>query len=48
MPCMPQPEVYIGGVDKLYDGDTLTNDGTRSFLQQFIDRFATWVERNAD
>ena len=48
MPCMPQPEVYIGGVDKLYDGDTLTNDGTRAFLQQFIDRFATWVERNAD
>ena len=48
MPCLAQPEVYISGVDKLYDGDTLTNDGTRAFLQQFIDTFATWVERNAD
>ena len=48
MPCLAQPEVYIGGVAKLYDGDTLTNDDTRAFLQQFIDTFATWVERIAD
>ena len=48
MPCLAQPEVYIGGVANLYEGDTLTNNDTRAFLQQFIDTFATWVERNAD
>jgi len=48
MPCMAQPEAYVGGIDKLYDSDTLTNDGTRAFFQQFIDAFSTWVERHAD
>jgi chromate reductase len=48
MPAMAQPEAYLAGVAKMYDGDTLTNDGTRAFLQTFVDAFATWVERHAD
>lgn len=48
MPAMAQPEAYIGGVAKMFEGDTLTNDSTRAFLQTFIDAFAAWVERNAD
>jgi chromate reductase len=48
MPAMPQPEAYIGGVGKQFDGDNLTNDSTRGFLQTFVDAFATWVERHAD
>lgn len=48
MPAMAQPEAYIGGIAKQFDGDTLTNDSTKAFLQTFIDAFATWVERHAD
>jgi chromate reductase len=48
MPAMAQPEAYIGGVGKMFDGDTLTNESTKGFLQTFIDAYATWVERHAD
>lgn len=48
MPAMAQPEAYIGGVAKMFEGDNLTNDSTKAFLQTFIDAFAAWVERNAD
>ncbi len=48
MPAMAQPEAYIGGISKMFDGDTLTNDSTKAFLQTFVDAFASWVERHAD
>lgn len=48
MPAMQQPEAYLGNVGKLFDGDTLSDDGTRAFLQKFIDAYAGWVERHAD
>jgi chromate reductase len=48
MPAMQQPEAYIGHVAKLFDGDQLNDDGTKAFLQKFIDTFASWVERHAD
>ena len=48
MPAMPQPEAYIGNIAKSYDGDELTNDSTKAFLQSFIDAYAAWVERLAD
>ena len=48
MPAMAQPEAYIGGIAKMFEGDNLTNDSTKAFLQTFIDAFAAWVERNAD
>jgi chromate reductase len=48
MPCMQMPEAYIGGIAGKFDGDQLTDDGLRSFLQQFMECFATWVERHAD
>ena len=48
MPAMQQPEAYIGGADKLFDGQgNLVNDGTRAYLQNFLDAFATWIDRNA-
>ena len=32
VPAMVQPEAYIGGADKLFDGDgKLANEGTRKF-----------------
>jgi chromate reductase len=48
MPCMPSPEAYIGGVAAKFDGDTLKDDGLKTLLQQFMECFATWVERHAD
>jgi chromate reductase len=48
MPCMPAPEAYVGGAATKFDGDKLTDDSTRKFLQTFVDTFASWVERFAD
>ena len=48
MPCLQQPEAYIGHADKLFDAaGKLTNDGTRDFLRKFMETFAAWIERNA-
>jgi chromate reductase len=48
MPCMQMPEAYVGGAAGLFDGDELSEDSTRTFLQTFADKFAAWVERHAD
>lgn len=48
MPAMQQPEAYLGNIGGQYDGDQLTNDSTRGFLQKFVDAFDSWVERHAD
>jgi chromate reductase, NAD(P)H dehydrogenase (quinone) len=48
VPAMPQPEAYIGGADKLFDGNgKLVNEGTRKFLQGFMQAYAAWVKANA-
>ncbi len=47
VPAMAQPEAYIGGVDKLFDGaGELVNEGTRKFLQGFMQAFAAWITAN--
>ncbi len=39
--AMAQPEAYIGGADKLFDASgKLVNEGTRKFLQDFMQAFA--------
>ena len=44
VPAMAQPEAYIGGADKLFDADgKLVNDGTRTFLQKFIQSYEAWI-----
>ena len=44
VPTMQQPEAYIGRVDKLFDErGKLASDGTRKFLQEFMQAFANWV-----
>jgi chromate reductase len=48
MPCMQQPEAYVGGIAGKLEGDKLTDESARKFLQSFIDGFAAWVERHAD
>jgi len=48
VPAMAQPEAYLGGADKLFDATgKLTSEGTRKFLQEFMQAYAAWVEANA-
>ncbi|MBV8798711.1 MAG: NAD(P)H-dependent oxidoreductase [Alphaproteobacteria bacterium] len=48
MPTLQQPEMYIGNCTALFDEQgKLINDSTRKFLAQFLERFASWIERNA-
>ena len=45
MPALQQPEVYIGGAGKMFDGNgTLTNPDTRGFLSKFLTAFAGWID----
>jgi chromate reductase len=45
VPTMQQPEAYVSHVDKFLDEHgNLINDGTRKFLQEFMQAFANWVE----
>ena len=45
VPAMQQPEAYISRVDKLFDAEgRIAGDGTRKFLQDFMQAFTNWVE----
>ena len=47
MPPLQQPEAYIGHVNTLFDdAGAITNDGTRTFLHDFLGKFATLVKRH--
>ena len=48
VPCMQHPEAYVGHIADQFEGDELKNESTRAFLQDFMECFATWVERHAD
>lgn len=44
VPAMAQPEAYIGGADKLFDANgELINEGTREFLQGFMQAYSKWI-----
>ena len=46
MPTLGAPEVYIHFTDGLVDDDgNIGNEGTRKFLQSFMDRYAAWVAK---
>lgn len=48
VPAMTQPEAYIGTADKLFDANgKLVDDGTRKFLQKFMQAYDAWVAKNA-
>jgi chromate reductase len=44
MPCMQQPEAYLGGADKFFDdGGRFAKDDTRKFLANVMTAFAAWI-----
>ena len=47
-PTLGQPEVFMQMKDGLIDDDgNIGSDDTRKFLQDFVDRYATWVKKHA-
>jgi chromate reductase len=48
VPAMPQPEMYLGRADKLFDaGGKLIDDGARKLFHGFMLAFAAWITANA-
>ncbi|MGH8283241.1 MAG: NADPH-dependent FMN reductase [Gammaproteobacteria bacterium] len=46
VPMLAQPEVFIHFTENLIALDgTINNEGTRKFLQGFVDRYVAWVKR---
>lgn len=46
VPTLGQPEVFLHFQNDLIAADgTVSNDSTRKFLQGFVDKYVSWVER---
>jgi chromate reductase, NAD(P)H dehydrogenase (quinone) len=46
MPCLQQPELYIGHADEKFDAQGSLQDGkTRELLGKFLDSYAAWVAK---
>jgi chromate reductase len=46
VPTLGQPEMYIQFTQGLIDDDgTVSNDGTRKFLQGFMERYVAWTRK---
>ncbi|MGO4005045.1 MULTISPECIES: NADPH-dependent FMN reductase [Pseudomonas] len=46
VPCLQQPEAYLGGAGTFFDESGKLSDKVQPFLQSFIDAFAGWVEQH--
>ncbi|MEB0077504.1 NAD(P)H-dependent oxidoreductase [Pseudomonas sp. CCI3.2] len=46
VPCMQQPEAYLGNAGVFFDESGTLSEKTKPFLQAFIDAFAVWVALN--
>lgn len=47
VPLLGQPEVFIKFTEGLIDEDgNIHAEGTRKFLQEFVDRYVAWVRRH--
>ncbi|WP_293781141.1 NAD(P)H-dependent oxidoreductase [uncultured Oxalicibacterium sp.] len=46
MPILPQPEVYLGQVDKLLNDKGELDERTQKFLEKFLASFEQWITRN--
>ena len=44
VPTMAQPEAYLGAAATLFDAEgRIASEGTRGFMQKFLDAFAAWI-----
>ena len=44
VPCMQQPEAYLGNAGTFFDAAGTLSEQTKPFLQTFISAFAAWVK----
>ncbi len=47
MPVLGQPEAFIHSKEGLYDADGQLNEGSRKFLQGWVDHYVAWVKKHA-
>lgn len=47
VPCLQQPEMYIGNAPKLFDESGKLVESSRELFVKFGEAFTAWVERNA-
>jgi chromate reductase len=47
VPCMQQPEAYVGNAGSLFDESGALAEKSKPFLQGFIDAYAQWVAKQA-
>jgi len=46
VPTLSQPEVYLHFTANLIDDEgNISNDGTRKFLQSYVDRYIAWITK---
>lgn len=46
-PTMGQPEAFVQAKDGLFDqAGSIANEGTRKFLQDWMDKYAAWVRQH--
>jgi len=46
IPCLQQPEAYVGGVHQLLEpSGALKNPQTKDFLAKFMEAYGEWVEK---
>ena len=45
VPCMQQPEVYLGRAASMFDDEDKLSKSKKTFLKKFIDAYAQWVEQ---
>lgn len=43
MPCMQQPEAYLGNIGSSFDDKGIISDNTRAFLTTFMDAYVNWL-----
>lgn len=46
VPCMQQPEAYLGGAGTAFDEAGKLSESVKPFLQTFINAYAQWVEQH--
>jgi chromate reductase len=45
VPCMQQPEAYLGGAGSAFDEAGKVSESVKPFLQNFINAYGKWVEQ---
>jgi chromate reductase len=47
MPTLGQPEAFLQAKDDLFDADGNIGEGSRKFLQGWMDRYVQWIQKHA-